>query len=363
MASENKSTDFIFTEQTSISFHTFMERALYHPTHGYYCQKHPPQGKHGDYVTAPTLGPLFAQCMTRTLIPLLQENPDWSIAELGPSDGTLAIDLLTSLLQFNILPKHYYCIDPAVHLHQERQKLVQQKVDHHYQNLSWHQELPFSFKGIIIANEVLDALPVHLLQTDNQTNFTSTQVTCVNAKAQLDSYTPDPAILYCLNERMIPHYPSYRYEISTAIPGFIQRLSDRMTQGICLFIDYGYPRSLFYHPQRNHGTLTSFRKHRYLEDICAQPGKQDISAHVDFTLVAESAHHAGMHLLGFTNQEQFLVANDLPLFLKNSPQLRPQAHMLTSPYEMGELVKVIALSKNMPKKVSLRGFRFGNQRL
>jgi SAM-dependent MidA family methyltransferase len=363
MVSDNKSADFIFTGQNSVSFHTFMERALYHPERGYYCQEHPPQGKKGDYVTAPTLGDLFAQCLTRTLAPLLQENPDWSIAELGPSNGTLAIGLLTSLWQANILPKHYYCIDPALHLHHRREKLVQKQIGSHYQNLTWHKTLPPSFKGIVLANEVLDALPVHLLQTDDQKNFTSVKVANNNQKDPLHQSAPDPSILAHLNERAITHHPNYRYEISTAIPNLIQQLSEKISQGICLFFDYGYPRSLFYHPQRNLGTLTSFKNHRTLQDICAQPGTQDISAHVDFTLVAESAHQAGMHLQGFTNQEQFLLANDLPLFLQNSPQLRPQAHILTSPYEMGELIKVMALSKNMPQKVSLRGFRFGNQRL
>lgn len=340
-----------------------MERALYHPKHGYYCQAQPPQGPGGDYITAPTLGPLFAMCLAQTLAPILLRYPDWSIAELGPSDGQLAVHLLSALLKIGACPSRYYLIDPACHLHANRQLSVQKQVGNCYKRMHWCKNLPSAFRGIVLANEVLDALPVHLLQSNGQKHIESIKVRRLDQSAQLVCHRVDPKILSCFHERSLPLYPNYRYEISTAVPHFLSQVAMSIQEGVCLFFDYGYTRSHYYHPQRKLGTLTSFRKHFCLHDICATPGAQDISVHVDFTLVAESASMAGMQVLGFTNQEQFLIANDLPTLLKKHPFLRGQAHLLTSPYEMGEVIKVIALGKKICPDLHLQGFRYGNLRL
>ena len=345
-----------------------MNMALYDPTHGYYCKNITRQGPSGDYITAPTMSDLFAHCLANTLIPLLKNQPNWSIAEIGPGSASLAIDLLHRL-KTEQLPKAYHLIERTPSLQMEqRQRMLKSCPPSIYKTCYWSSELPKNFQGIIIANEILDALPVHLLQTDEHSTLQTVNVINQHSQISLD-YTPvDQSISQIFYDRNIPLYPNYRYELSTAIPPFIDKISQSLQSGICLLLDYGYSRKHYYHPHRTMGTLTGFHQHHRKDNILEQPGNQDISVHVDFTLVAESAYHSGMQIHGYTNQEQFLVANDLTQILHEKKsqclqtefaQIRKHAHILTSPLEMGETVKVIALGKKISHTLPIHGFRLG----
>lgn len=360
--------DFIFQKSQSVSFHDFMNLALYDPTHGYYRKNITRQGADGDYITAPSMSDLFAHCLANTVIPLLKNYPNWSIAEIGPGSASLAIDLLRRLKPEQ-LPKSYHLIEPTPPLQlAQQQRIFQSCPPPAYKTCSWASDLPQNFQGIIIANEILDALPVHLLQTDEQCSLQTVNVIDQNNQLSLDYAPIDTSISQIFHDRNIPLYPNYRYEISTAIPPFIDKISQSLQSGICLLLDYGYSRKHYYHPHRSMGTLTSFYQHRRNDNILEQPGNQDISVHVDFTLVAESAHCAGMQIHGYTNQEQFLLANDLTQILHEKKsqcsqtefaRIRKHAHTLTSPLEMGETIKVIALGKSIPQATPLMGFRLG----
>ena len=362
---------FVLGEKSAIPFCEFMQQALYHPEKGYYRQNVIRQGAEGDYVTAPSISPLFAYCIANNLAPLLKQYPHWSIAEIGPGRGDCAVDLMRSLEEKNIHPKSYFLIEQSEQMRAYQHQNIVTRLASGLERFTWRDALPDSFCGIVIANEVLDALPVHLLCSDAQGDFSELWVT-QTASGLAFKHDPAPDDLLALfSFRNIPKYPNYRYELSTEIPRFLKSLSASMSSGICLFFDYGYPRRQYYHPDRKLGTLTSFYAHQRTENILLRPGQQDISVHVDFNCVAESAHQAGFQFCGYSSQERFLLASHLFDRLRQEEyrlnerdylSLRKSAHTLTSPYEMGELIKVIAFQKQLPN-LKILGFNQGSQGL
>ena len=360
--------DFIFEDTPVVDFHSFMQKALYHPKFGYYQQQGARQGYHGDYVTSPTLSPLFARCLSHRIAPLVQKY-QWPIAEIGPGGGNLASDLLQALQQQSALPPAYYLIEPAVHSKTQQNQHIETSTGPDLAQLChWHRQLPDSFSGIVIANEILDALPVHLLETDDQCDIYSVHVASKNHNPSFHRTTADPHILNAFQSRNIPIHPNYRYEISLAIPEFIAQLGQSIQQGLFLIVDYGYPRTVLYHPQRANGTLCGFKQHTTTNNVLINPGCQDISCHVDFTLIAESAVKNSFTVDGYTTQERFLLANNIQnelldaqsrLTLLDYQQYKKTAHILTHPYEMGETMKVMSLSKGIDCFLNIYGFRLG----
>lgn len=333
-----------------------MQRALYHPTHGYYRSAKVRQGPRGDYITSPTICPLFAQCIANHIAPLLRQNPTWSIAEIGPGSGDLACDLLQSLHANNQLPVEYFLVEPSPQSQIIQSQRVSQSPASLQQRLQWSEHIPNGFEGIIIANEILDALPVHLLETCPERHLQSVQVEHVSGSAQWALTPPDSRVVDALSARNIPLYPNYRYEISLETQPFLEEIAQRMTAGICLLFDYGYSRSEYYHPQRKRGTLTAYSQHRQPNDLLAQPGKQDISCHVDFNLVTDVAIACGFEINDICTQEFFLYQNGLAQVLQDQAsglnsldyqRIRHAAYLLTAPEEMGTLVKVVSLSKSI----------------
>lgn len=361
-------TDFIFEDAAIINFHTFMQKALYHPKFGYYQQRCARQGRYGDYITSPTLSPLFARCLSHTIGPLVQKYR-WPIAEIGPGTGHLTTDLLKALQQKNALPPAYHLVEPAKHSKNRQLQHIQTNTNPDLAKLChWSQQLPDNFSGIVIANEILDAMPVHLLETNDQCDIFSVHVALENHKLFFQRTTVDIDVLDAFKSRNIPIHPNYRYEISLAIPDFIAQLGQSIQQGLFLIVDYGYPRTVFYHPERDKGTLCSFQRQTTTNDILKKPGYQDISCHVDFTLVAESAVKNSFTVDGYTTQERFLIANDIQnelldsqsqLTLLEYQQYKKTAHILTHPYEMGETMKVLSLSKGLDDPADIYGFRMG----
>lgn len=344
-------------EGNSLSFARFMELALYHPAYGYYNAEDFNLGKSGDFTTAPELSPLFAKCLAKQAKTILAGIQATAILELGAGTGRLAGDLLQALHQANALPTHYFIYEISENLRKKQQAYLQTTCPQFYSRIHWLSQLPTDFSGLIIANEVLDALPVHCV------HFTETGVKEKCLAYQNNHFIwqlAPPTHPQLEKEAMLlkERYAlpaGYETEINLNLAPFLTTLINGLTQGIILFIDYGYGEKIYYHPKRSSGTLTSFYQHQQNNDPLQRPGLQDITAHVDFTRVIEIASTLGCELLGYTSQASFLLANGLlELAAEEEKNLSPaetfKLHQaiktLTMPHEMGERVNVMALGKN-----------------
>jgi SAM-dependent MidA family methyltransferase len=342
----------------NISFARFMELALYHPQFGYYNAESFSIGKQGDFITAPEMSPLFAQCLARQCVPCFERLATGDLLELGAGSGRLAGDLLSALQQFGALPEHYYIYEISLNLRKKQQLFLQTNFPEFFPRIVWLEQLPTAFTGIIIANEVLDALPVHCFAIQetgiaercvgtSQTNVFAWQLTTPTSEMlrQKAAALRDQYELY----------PGYATEICLYIAPFMQQVVTALQQGLILFIDYGYGQREYYHPERQQGTLNCFYQHQQHADPLLLPGQQDITAHVDFTWAAENAVLHDCTVNGFTTQTSFLLACGLMdlaaaaaknLTATEEFQLHQAVKRLTWPTEMGERVKVMALGKD-----------------
>ena len=345
-----------------IPFSRFMELALYAPGLGYYTAGAHKFGKSGDFITAPEISVLFGRTLAKQLVEvMLASTPH--ILELGAGSGKLALDILGELERMNALPESYSILEVSADLRERQQTLLREKLPHLAGRVHWLDTLPDSLSGAVIGNEVLDALPVHLLRWSEGRILERGVVSQNNAFVWQDRLPENPALLAIAQNISVPD--DYLSEISPAARGLIASLCERLDQGALLFIDYGFGAREYYHPQRSRGTLMCHYRHHAHDDPFYLPGLQDITAHVDFTAVAEAAIDHGAHFLGYTSQAHFLFNNSVTDFMQEvSPDdvqaylpLSGQLQKLTSPAEMGELFKVIALGKRMeqPLKGFLRG--------
>lgn len=355
-------TSFITDEIKSaggwMSFVRFMELALYAPALGYYSAGLEKFGEGGDFVTAPEVSPLFGRTLARQIAEILAETRG-DILELGAGSGKLAADVLLELERLNCLPTHYFILEVSASL-RERQK-ARSLPPHLAQKLMWLDALPANFNGVILGNEVLDALPVHLVFQGEGQVF-ERGVAVENARLIWQDKPLTSGTLFEAAQALnLP--PNYLTEINLAAAGLIASLGSCLQRGVMLWLDYGFPRSEYVHPQRDGGTLMCHYRHHAHADPFAYLGLQDITAHVDFSAVAD----CGLDVLGYTNQAQFLINCGITdLLAETSPEdvaaYMPQvaaAQKLLSPAEMGELFKVIALGKNI--NTPLMGFKQGDQ--
>jgi len=360
-----------------LSFHDVMQQLLHAPGLGYYSAGAKKIGADGDFITAPEISPFFGYALAGQCAEVLAEIGG-SILEFGAGLGTLARDILLQLEADNCLPENYYIVEISADLRQRQQQLIQQTAPHLYAKVIWLDNLPMDgFEGIILANEVIDAMPVHL--------FEQTTEGVKELQVRRDSETDDwsiacskrlsPALEEWLSRDEIAQlsFPDgYRSEVNLAMEGWISALANCLQRGMILLVDYGFPRHEYYLPERNTGTLICHYRHHSHEQFFYFPGLQDITAHVDFTAVAESASTAGLSVAGYTNQASFLcscgilqmaeqsAAGDLQQQMKISQQIRK----LIMPEEMGELFKVIALTCGLPDVLStgLKGFSLSDLR-
>jgi SAM-dependent MidA family methyltransferase len=346
-----------------ITFARYMELALYAPGLGYYTAGAHKFGEAGDFITAPELSPLFGRTLARQAAEVIAHSAP-HILELGAGSGKLAADMLGELERLGNLPDSYAILEVSADLRARQQALLQERVPHLFERVHWLDALPEQFSGAIIANEVLDALPVHLLHwRDGPVNERGVALDDSGFIWQ-ERVISDAALLEAAQNISVPD--DYVSEICLAARGLLNSLAQRLQQGAMLFIDYGFGAREFYHPQRSSGTLMCHYRHHAHGDPFFLPGLQDITAHVNFTDVAECGIDAGLELMGYTSQAFFLFNCGIADFLRDtSPEnvrdyqpLSAQLQKLTSPAEMGELFKVIALGKNMP--VSLTGFACGD---
>ena len=362
-----------------IPFADYMNRALYTPGLGYYSGGARKFGGAGDFVTAPEMTPLFGQTLARTVAPILAASAP-IVTEAGAGTGKLAGDLLLALETLGQLPDRYDILELSAELAERQRAHLQATVPHLMDRVHWLSELPESLSGVLVGNEVLDAMPVELVRwqrgatpevvrlgvslesVDGGARF-------ITAPAPADQ-AASPALTE--NVRTLAEKYDWPYDYTTEIPeagpAWITTLAQRLTQGALLLIDYGFPRHEFYHHERTGGTLMCHYRHRAHPDPFYWPGLQDITAHVDFTAIAEAGFDAGMNVTGYCTQAGWLMdAGLLDLLAAQQPadptQMTPASirtqhavQTLLSPAEMGEFFKVILLTKGLPADLRIPGF-------
>ena len=350
-----------------ISFADFMHMALYTPGFGYYSggatKFADVKTGAGDFVTAPEISPLFAKTLARQAAQILTIN-DASILELGAGTGKLAADLLLELHVLNSLPKQYFILEVSDHLRQIQLETLQKRLPAHlFKRVVWLQQLPVDFVGLIIGNEVLDALAVHLLVKQNDV-WQERGVTFNGNFGWQDKVLSQSNLAQNLDDNL-PN--DYLTEVCPAAQGLINSLANCLKQGVVLMIDYGFGAAEYYHPQRNQGTLMCHYQHYAHSNPLINMGLQDITAHVDFSAIANAGVSQELSLAGYCNQARFLInCGILDRLSETSPNdvaaympMAAAAQKLLSPAEMGELFKVIALSKTFNEP--LIGFKSGDK--
>jgi SAM-dependent MidA family methyltransferase len=350
-----------------LSFARFMEAALYAPGLGYYVAGTRKFGAQGDFVTAPELTPLFAQALARQAAEIMSLSAP-HILEAGAGSGRLAVDLLRALAARDALPKTYDILELSPDLRERQRQTLQQEAPHLLERVRWSDDLPERFSGLVLGNEVLDAIPVHRVQWQEE-RIVECGVVYADGALQWRARAADGRLLAEAERiaRTCRPPPGYTSEIALAGPAWAAAWGERLERGCLLLFDYGFPQREFYHPDRNRGTLMCHYRHYAHPDPFYLPGLQDITAHVDFTALIATAHPAGLSLSGYTTQAQFLINCGL---LDDLAALEPgtvpyltaasAAQKLIAPQEMGELFKVIALGKKINSP--LVGFCRGDKR-
>ena len=351
-----------------LSFADFMQMVLYTPSLGYYSGGAKKFGVGGDFVTAPEISPLFAQAVANQVAQVLVETQG-DVLELGAGSGKLAVDLLLSLQALNQLPSHYYILEVSAYLRQVQLETMQKSLPEAlFERVVWLDTLPVDFVGVMLGNEVLDAVPVHLvykpIPADSQLLY-ERGVSFNGSFYWQDQPLASGEIFDLANAHELPD--DYLTEISPAAIGLVSSLGSSLKHGAIMMVDYGFSAREYYHPQRNLGTLMCHYQHYAHIDPLVYVGLQDITAHVDFTSVADAGEHNGLELMGFCSQAQFLMnCGILEIMSQVSPHdmaryapLAAAAQKLLSPAEMGDLFKVIALGKGLNQ--ALIGFSSGDK--
>lgn len=356
----------------AISFARFMELALYAPGLGYYCAGARKFGPGGDFITAPELSPLFSRCLARQCREILQALGGGEILELGAGSGIMAADLLLELRALDALPQRYAILELSGELRQRQRQTLADRAPELLDRVVWLDALPEpGFRGVVLGNEVLDALPVERFRI---TAHGPRRLMIIWTGAGLDwaEGEEDPAVTATiarieaeLGWRLPEGYTS---EYVPHLADWLRAIAEPLAAGALLFVDYGYPRRAYYHPERATGTLLCHHRHRVHDDPLILPGLQDITASVDFTAVADAALAAGLEIAGYTSQNYFLFGcglMDLLAEVDTADSVRyleqaRQVKLLTLPGEMGDRFQAIALTRNLD--IPLRGFAFRDQR-
>lgn len=357
-------------QQGCLPFVDFMQQALYDPKFGYYSAGLHKFGAHGDFITAPELTPLFAKTLANQCQQVLSNLSRPCLFEFGAGSGRLCADLLKALEERSCLPENYYILEISPNLRQRQQELFAQEIPEFLPKIQWIECWPKEpFNGLIIANEVLDAMPVHRFLQTNE-GIKESYVSLDEKEELTERFKPstNQRLTNYLQQNLDKELSPYLSEVNLFVEDWIAQCFTMLSAGAMLIIDYGFPRHEYYHPDRNTGTLMCHYQHRAHPDPFIHIGEQDITAHVDFTQVAEAAHRAGFHVAGYTNQASFLLANGLlsllQLSINNDKRQEVNQNQavkqLIQPSEMGELFKVIALTKNID--LDLIGFQLHDKR-
>jgi len=331
----------------AIPFSRFMELALYAPHLGYYSGGAAKLGHDGDFTTSPEISPLFGATLARAAAAIMaQSGPN--IIEFGAGTGKLAHDVLTTLAGLGVAVDSYTIIELSGELRARQQEALKS-----FPQVRWVTGFPDAFRGVVLANEVLDAMPVELVVRDGG-RWRRQMVTVDEGRFVFVPGEPDAALLEQI-ARQIPDADAlqdgYLTEVHPVACGFMRSLAQMFDggKGAALLVDYGFPAREYYFDERTSGTLMCHYRHHAHPDPFYLPGLQDITAHVDFTAMALAAHGAGLDVLGYMSQAAFLLASGIgDLLLRTDPEdalhYLPQSkavQKLVSPAEMGELFKVL----------------------
>lgn len=344
-------------------FSEYMERVLYTPGLGYYSAGATKFGEAGDFVTAPELGPLFAQCVALTLGPVLSMLGDEAdFLELGGGSGAFAEDALRMFQAEGTLPRRYLILEPSADLRQRQQLRLQSLDADVLARVSWIDRPPEqSWRGVLFANEVIDALPT--------TRFAMRAGEVYEEHVALDGEgrlmrvdRPADALVggavrHVERDMETEFAEGYRSEILPQLPYWMQAIAGSLEAGVMLFIDYGYVRREYYHAERSDGTLMAHYRHHAHNDPFHLPGLNDLTASVDFTALAEAGNQAGFGVAAYLPQAHFLMAGGLQQAFESAYavavdeparlRLSQQVKRLTMPEQMGERFQAMVFARGM----------------
>ena len=346
----------IKAERGAIPFDRYMELVLYAPGLGYYSNGTQKFGSAGDFVTAPEVSSLFGRCIAHSVAKVLASLSGGDLLELGAGSGVMAVDVLRELQALDQLPAHYYILDRSADLRERQRQRFEKDIPEFLPRIVWLDQLPDTpINGVILGNEVADALPVKRFRWSAGKAIELGVSIKDDALIMTRLLNTDQTLCGMLSgvARSCGWPDGFESEFSPTLPAWIQSLSACIDQGALLLIDYGCGRAEYYHSQRNRGTLMCHYKHRAHPDPLLFPGLQDITAYVDFTALAYGADAAGLQLAGYCAQAQYLLDNNLEGMLAEIDQSEAavffkrvsEIKTLTLPGEMGERFKAIAFVK------------------
>ena len=352
----------ICKESDWIPFARYMELALYAPGLGYYAAGARKFGPDGDFVTAPEISPMFARCVAMQAVQVLDATGG-DILELGPGSGALAADLFDELKALGKAPARYLLLEVSPELQARQRERLAARFPADLRRFEWIDRLPQKIRGLVIANEVLDVVPFSLLYRKDDEIVERGVVLSEAGFAWEDTALPDGELKRRAQSAFPPGDYDYLSEVSFAAEGLVRTIASSLEKGVALFIDYGFPEREFYHPQRSMGTMRCHYRHRFHDDPFFLPGLQDITAHVDFSAMARAAESAGAEVCGFTTQAYFLISCGLAVLVSAGDPTATLSrlkgtsavHRLINPAEMGELFKVLGISRGLD--VPLLGFQ------
>jgi len=355
-----------------ISFNRFMQLALYAPKLGYYSGGLQKFGEAGDFITAPEVSSLYSQCVARQAAQIINEVEKADMLEFGAGSGVMAADILLELERLHALPEHYYIVELSPELRARQKQTIIDKAPYLTEKVQWLDALPEkAIRGVIVANEVLDAMPVECFRI-NDGAVEQLRVVSQAGHLKADYAEADEAMVEqvrTIEQRRAKVFDNgYCSEFNPAIKAWLASLYAFVDKGLVLLVDYGYPVQEYYLDERSSGTLICHYQHRAHADPLWYPGLQDITAFVDFSAVAHAAVDVGFEVSGYTSQAMFLLGCGLGELhqsaVSDDPKqqllLAQQIKTLTLPSEMGERFKAIALSKKID--LPLMGFAMQDYR-
>jgi len=346
----------IDTAGGTISFAEYMDLALFAPGLGYYSAGAGQFGSAGDFVTAPESSPLFARCVAAQIAEVLAALAGGDICELGAGSGALAGALLAQLAESKRLPRRYLIVERSPALRDRQRARLSACLPELSDRVDWRDDVPPNFRGVVLANEVLDAMPAHRFRV-HADGFRECRVAWrdgvfVWSEADCSGSVLGEHLQAIVGGLDHPLPAGYVSECAPSRQDFVAAIGERLEEGLVLLFDYGYGRAEYYHPQRCNGTLRCFHRHRAHDDALILTGLQDISVHVDFTALAQAALSGGLEVVGYTTQAEFLLATgildacrDIDPASRRHAELTGQIKRLTLPGQMGEAIKVLALGR------------------
>ena len=332
-----------------LGFDEFMAAALYHPRHGYYASGIPRTGKHGDFFTSVSVGPVFGKLLAAQFLEMrghLGDPQDFTLVEQGANDGQLMADILAA---WKGTPPRILIVEPIETLRTVQRKTLA-KWSACVSHVAHESELP-DFEGVFFANELLDAFPVKIFAREVG-KWCERRVTAEGDRFVFTDLPTSEAPSFA--PRIPEEAPTFVAEFCPSLAPWMYTIAGKLRRGWIFLIDYGQPAFARYHPARANGTLAAYRSHRRMDDPLADPGHQDLTAHVDFTAVAEAGEDSGLRLAGFTDQHHALTAIAARVFpsmpadrlTAEAEQEMRALRQLLHPESMGTSFKFLALAKN-----------------